>query len=195
MCLFGIVLTTASLPLITNKVMENWRFLYKYFKPTLKKLCEKEPDNLHMYDHHTLASYFITPNLATAETPFFLVYEGDPKLRLHQFLEPMQLFLGDSDSGCLELESHCFALAIAKKTLDENHIKHAQTMMHCTTPNFKVGNRVFFKKQATWQIRSKMESWLQNCLHRVQRTLPTYRKSSYRKTRPCYAKGVYMNHQ
>ena len=36
-----------------------------------------------------LASYRITPNLATAELPFFLVYSRDPNLPLHQFLEPM----------------------------------------------------------------------------------------------------------
>ena len=41
-------------------------------KPTLKKLCEKDPTNLDKYINHILASYHVTPNLATAETPFFL---------------------------------------------------------------------------------------------------------------------------
>ena len=35
-------------------------------------------------------SYRVTPNLATAETLFLLVYGRDPHLPLHQFLEPMQ---------------------------------------------------------------------------------------------------------
>ena len=35
-----------------------------------------------------------------------------------------------------------------------------------------------------------MESWLQDCLHRVQWTLPTHRKLSYGKTRPHDVKGV-----
>ena len=69
---------------------------HRYLKPTLKKLCDKDPMNWDKYLNHVLASYRITPNLATAETPFFLVYGKDPNLPLHQLLEPMQCFLGDS---------------------------------------------------------------------------------------------------
>ena len=68
---------------------------HKYLKPTLKKLYKKDPDK---YIYQVLASYRITPNLATAESPFFLVYGRDPNLPLHQLLEPMQHFLGDPDS-------------------------------------------------------------------------------------------------
>ena len=46
----------------------------KYLKPSLKKLCEKDPDNWDKYINQVLASYHVTLNLATAETPFFLVY-------------------------------------------------------------------------------------------------------------------------
>ena len=35
-----------------------------------------------------------------------------------------------------------------------------------------------------------MESWLQDCLHRAQQTLPSYRKPSYRETRPFNVKDV-----
>ena len=62
----------------------------KYLKPTLKKLCEKDPSNWDQYLNLVLASYRVTPNLATAEMPFFLVYGRDPNLPLHQLLEPMQ---------------------------------------------------------------------------------------------------------
>ena len=51
---------------------------HKYLKPTLTKLCEKDPDNWHKYINQVLASYCVTPHLATAETPFFLVYGRDP---------------------------------------------------------------------------------------------------------------------
>ena len=44
---------------------------HKYLKPTLKKLCEKDPTNWDKYLNQVLASYRITPNLVTAETPFF----------------------------------------------------------------------------------------------------------------------------
>ena len=63
---------------------------HKYLKPALKKLCKKNPANWDKYLNQVLASYRITPNLTTAELPFFLVYGRDPNLPLHQLLEPMQ---------------------------------------------------------------------------------------------------------
>ena len=53
---------------------------YKYLKPTLKKLCEKDPSNWDQYLNQVLTSYRVTPNLTTVETPFFLVYGRDPNL-------------------------------------------------------------------------------------------------------------------
>ena len=95
----------------------------------MKKLCEKDPTNMDKYLNKVLVSYRITPNLATAETPFFLVYGRDPNLPLHQLLEPMQHFLGDPDSGILNLEMHRLALAIAKKTMDKNRFTATQKTM------------------------------------------------------------------
>ena len=59
---------------------------YKYLKATLKKLCKKVLSNWDKYINKVLASYRVTPNLAMAETPFFLVYGRDPNLPLHQLL-------------------------------------------------------------------------------------------------------------
>ena len=56
------------------------KVFHKYLKSTLKKLCEKDPANWDKYLNQVLTSYRITPNLATAETPFFLVYGIDPNL-------------------------------------------------------------------------------------------------------------------
>ena len=67
-------------------------------------LCEKDPSNWDKYINQVLASYRVTPNLATAGTPFFLVYGRDPNLPLHQLLEPMQWFLEDPDSVLLNLK-------------------------------------------------------------------------------------------
>ena len=47
------------------------KVFHKYLKPTLKKLCENDPANWDKYLNQVLASYRITPNLATAESPFF----------------------------------------------------------------------------------------------------------------------------
>ena len=84
------------------------------------------------------------PNLATAETPFFLIYSRNPNLPLHQLLELMQWFLGDPESGLLSLKAHQLSLAIAKKTLVENCFKTAQKTMDRELPSFNIGNRVYF---------------------------------------------------
>ena len=57
----------------------------------------------------------------------------------------MQLFLEDPDSGMLNLEAHRLALAIAKKTLDENHFRTAQKTMDRKPPTLKIGDRLYFK--------------------------------------------------
>ena len=118
---------------------------HKYLKPTLKKLCEKDPTNWDKNLNQVLASHRITPNLATAEPPFFLVYGRDPNMPLHQLLEPMQCFLGDPDSGMLNLETHRLALASAKKTPDENRFTATQKMMARDKPAFQIGDCVYFK--------------------------------------------------
>ena len=128
---------------------------HKYFKPTLKKLCEKDRSNLDHYLNQVLASYKVTPDLATDEMPFLLVYGRDPNLPLHQLLEPMQQFLGDPDSGMLNLEAHRLMLPIAKKMLDENHFKAAHKIMDRTPPTFKIGDRVYFKNKqpSKWDLK------------------------------------------
>ena len=57
----------------------------------------------------------------------------------------MQQFLGGPDSGLLNLEAHRLALAIAKKTLDENCFRTAQKTMNRQPPSFEIGDRVYFK--------------------------------------------------
>ena len=80
----------------------------------------------YKYINQVLTSHRVTLNLATVGTPFFLVYRRDQNLPLHQLLEPMQHFLGDPDTGKLNLENHCLTLTIAKKTLDNNQFRNAQ---------------------------------------------------------------------
>ena len=116
---------------------------HKYLKPTLKKLCEKDPTNWDKYLNQVLVSYRITPNLATAESPFFLVYGGYPNLPLHQLLEPMQHFLGDPDSGMLNVETYRLAPAIAKKTLDENRFTATQKTRAQHKPAFQMEDHVW----------------------------------------------------
>ena len=134
--------------------------------------------------------YHITPNLATTEAPFFLVHGRDPNLPFHQLLEPIQQFLSDPNSGCLDLRSHQPVLAIAKKTLEENCFKHVQKMMHHTQPNFKVGNRVFFKNRqpCEWDLRWKAGYRI---LHIEQNGYYLHLENQATgKTRPCNVKDV-----
>ena len=128
---------------------------HKYLKPTLKKLCQKDPANWDKYLNQVLTSYKITPNLATAESPFFIVYGRDPNLPLHQLLEPMQHFLGDPDSGKLNLETHRLALAIAKKTLDENRFTATQKTLARDKTAFQIGDCGYFKNKqpGKWDLK------------------------------------------
>ena len=84
-----------------------------------------------------------------------MVYGRDPNLPLHQLLEPMQHFLGDPDSGKLHLETHRLALAIAKKTLDENRFTATQKTVSRDNPAFQVGDHVYFKKKqpGKWDLK------------------------------------------
>ena len=128
---------------------------HKYLKPSLKKLCEKDPATWDKYVNQVLTSYRITPNLATAESPFFLVYGRDPNLPLHQLLEPMQHFLADPDAGKLNLETPRLALAIAKKTLDENRFTATQKTLARDKPAFQIGDCVYFKNKqpGKWDLK------------------------------------------
>ena len=54
----------------------------------------------------------------------------------------------------LNVEAHRLTLAIAKKTLDKTHFKTAQRTTNRTLPSFKIGDRVYLKKQAAQQMGS-----------------------------------------
>ena len=55
----------------------------------------------------------------------------------------MQRFLGDPDSRKLHLETHRMALAIAKKTLDENRFTASQNTVYRDNPTFNIGDHVY----------------------------------------------------
>ena len=67
----------------------------------------------------------------------------------------MQQFLGDPESGLLNLKAQHLALAIAKKTLDKNHFRTAQRTMNRKPPSFKIGGRVYFKNKqpGKWDLK------------------------------------------
>ena len=67
----------------------------------------------------------------------------------------MQCFLGDPDSGKLHLETHRLALAITKKTLDENRFTATQKTVSRDNPAFQVGDHVYFKNKqpGKWDLK------------------------------------------
>ena len=67
----------------------------------------------------------------------------------------MQCFLGDPESGLLNLEVHQLTLAIAKKMLDENHFRTVQKTMDREPPSFKLGDKGYFKNKqpGKWDLK------------------------------------------
>ena len=67
----------------------------------------------------------------------------------------MQHFLGNPDSGKLNLETHGLALAIAKKTFDENQFTATQKMLARDKPSFQIGDGVYFKNKqpGKWDLK------------------------------------------
>ena len=67
----------------------------------------------------------------------------------------MQCFLRVPDSGMLNLETHRLALAIAKKTLNENRFTVTQKMMARDKPAFQIEDHVYFKKKQPGKLDLK----------------------------------------
>ena len=67
----------------------------------------------------------------------------------------MQHFLGDPDSGKLNLETHRLALAIAEKTLDKNRFTATQKTLARNKPTFQIGDCVYFKNKqpGKWDLK------------------------------------------
>ena len=75
----------------------------------------------------------------------------------HKYLKPTlkKLCTKDQDSGMLNLEAHRLALAIAKKTLDENHFRTVQKTTGRQPPSFQIGDCAYFKKKqpSKWDLK------------------------------------------
>ena len=65
------------------------------------------------------------------------------------------MFLGDPESGKLNLENHHLALAIVKMTLVENSFRNAQKTTDRKPPSFQLGDRVYFKNKSPgkWDLK------------------------------------------
>ena len=67
----------------------------------------------------------------------------------------MQHFLGDPESGKLNLAHHHLVLAIVKKILDENHFRNAEKTTDRKPPSFQLGDRVYFKNKQPGKLDLK----------------------------------------
>ena len=104
----------------------------------------------------------------------------------------MQCFLGDPDSGKLNLETHRLALAIAKKTLDENIFTVTQKTLARDKPAFQIGDHVYFKNKQPGKWNLKWRPEIQNCLHRAQRTFHPHREPGHRKNMTCNVTDIIL---
>ena len=70
----------------------------------------------------------------------------------------MQQFLGNPESGLLNLEAHYLALVITKKTLDKTHFKTSQITMDRKPTSLKIGDRVYFKNKQPdkWDLKWRL---------------------------------------
>ena len=70
----------------------------------------------------------------------------------------MHQLLVNPESELLDLEAHCLALAIAKKTLDGNHFRTAQRTMDQEPSSVKIGDRVHFKNKqpGKWDLKWRL---------------------------------------
>ena len=92
----------------------------------------------------------------------------------------------------INLEAHQLALAIAKKTLDENQFRTAQEAMDRELPSFKLGGRVYFKNKqpGKWDLKWRPGyrfvhiEYDGNYLH--------IKNQAMEKTRPCKIKDVVL---
>ena len=102
----------------------------------------------------------------------------------------MQCFLGDPESGRLNLEHHCLTLAFAKKTLDENHFRHKQKTTDRKPPSFQLGDRVYFKNKQPekWDLKWRPSYRIvhikcnSHCLH--------IENQATGQTRSCYVQDI-----
>ena len=102
----------------------------------------------------------------------------------------MQQFLGDPESGHLNLKSHSLALAMAKKKLDENRFKHVQKTTNHTPPNFKIGDKVYFKNKqpGKWDLKWRAHYRI-FCIDHNRHYLHIENQATG-KTRPCNVKDI-----
>ena len=98
--------------------------------------------------------------------------------------------MGDPELGHLDFKSNCLALAIAKKTLDKNRFKHAQKTTNCIQPNFKVGDRVYFKNKqpGKWDLKWRA-GYRIICIEHNRHYLHIENQAT-RETRSCNLKDV-----
>ena len=131
---------------------------HKYLKPTLKKLCERDPSNWDKYINQVLASYRVTPNLATAETPFFSSVQKGSKFTITSATGTLAVILGRPRFWNAESKVHQLTLAITTKMLDENCFKTAQMTMDRTPSSFKIEDRVYFKNKqpSKWDLKWRL---------------------------------------
>ena len=135
----------ASFCTIPSSKQQKLEVFHKYLRPTLKKLCEKNPVNFDKYLNQVLASYHGNTQCCHSRNTIFSCLWQRPKPTTTSTSGTNAAF--PSLSGLLNLEAHQLALAITEKTLDKNCFRTSQKIMDREPTSFKIGNRANFKNK------------------------------------------------
>ena len=163
---------------------------HKYLKPTLKKLSEKDQSNqgyIHLSGSCQLPS---DTKLCHSRITFLPSLWKRSKFTPTPASRAYATILGDPDSALLNLEAHRLALALAKKTLDENCFRTAQKTMDQQPPSFKIGDRVYFKNKqpGKWYLKWRPGYRIDQIKHDghiLHIKKPSYQKSTFLQCKGC----------
>ena len=95
-----------------------------------------------------------------------------------------------------QAHAHRLTLAIAKKTLDENHFRTAQKTMDRQPPSFKIGDRVYFKNKqpGKWDLKWRPGYrivWIEHNGHLPSHRIPSNPKSMILQCEGCSSQTSY----
>ena len=102
------------------------------------------------------ASYNFVPNVASKESPFFLLFGRDPYIPLNKLLSQANRYLG-TDEGIPNLEALQNLLQMTTTQIEYATTKRNQSFKPVKPHNFKVGDLVLVKNHTSKAFQEKYQ--------------------------------------
>jgi len=115
--------------------------------------------------HLACAAYNFFPSETSQESPFFLMFHRDPRMKLTDFLRPRYRYIGD-DNGRLQLDILHACYWIAVSNIQQHRTR--QNPKIAGPPRFREGDLVFLKDHTAKSFEPKYTD-----PHRVLQVYPT----------------------